>query len=49
MSTRIRWSEIERHVGLLGKPALLELLKELYETSPDTQAFLAARFLSADT
>jgi len=44
MSKRVRWAEIEEELNELGKPALVRLLKELYDASAVNQAFLAARF-----
>ena len=45
MSKRVRWVEIEEELNELGKPALLRLLKELYDASAGNQAFFATRFL----
>ena len=45
MSKRVKWAEIEEELNELGKPALLRLLKELYDASAGNQAFFAARFL----
>ena len=47
MSQRIKWSIIEPHLASLPKPALLKLLKELFEASDDNEAFFATRFLNA--
>ena len=44
MSKRVKWVEIEEELNELGKPALIRLLKELYNASVANQAFLAVRF-----
>ncbi|CUS37299.1 hypothetical protein [Candidatus Nitrospira nitrificans] len=37
------WSAIRRHLNEQSKPALLALVKDLYDASPSTRDFLHAR------
>ena len=49
MGRHVRWSSIEEELAELGKPALLRLIKELFNASAENQAFLATRFAGANT
>ncbi len=40
-----RWTEVKRKLSSWGRPELLGLVKELFDHSADTRAFLAARLL----
>lgn len=48
MSKRVKWTEIEEELAELGKPALIRLLKQLYNASTDNQAFFVSRFSEED-
>jgi hypothetical protein len=49
MSRRVRWSIVEEELAELGRPALLRLIKELFDASAENQVFLASRFANIDT
>jgi hypothetical protein len=38
------WQNVRRQIGDWSKPALMALVKDLYEASPDNRDFLHARF-----
>ena len=48
MASRIKWSVVEKQIASLDQPALLHLIKELFEASQDNRAFFATRFLDVD-
>lgn len=42
---RIKWTEIESELEELGKPALIRLLKQIYDASTANQAFFVSQLL----
>lgn len=48
MSRRVRWSIVEEELAELGRPALLRLIKELFDASAENQVLLASRFANLD-
>jgi hypothetical protein len=48
MSRRVRWSTVEEELAELGRPALLRLIKEMFDASTENQVFLASRFANLD-
>jgi hypothetical protein len=44
--TSVTWSQIKASLASLGKPELISLLKDLFDHSIESRAFLAVRFLA---
>ena len=45
-STSVKWSQIKSVIASLDKPELVALLKDLFDHSIESRAFLSARFLA---
>jgi len=43
--TKVKWPDIEKRLDYLDKPELIEVLRDLFQSSKTNRAFLAIRFL----